>query len=467
MMKTSCRKMERKWRLSGLTVNYEAWKDCLQEYKVRIVSARSDNFSKMFDDNQRNPRQLFNSINKLLKCNSYLHVTASTHLCNNFLDFFATKIDNVRKGICASISLSSPSINVSYSGTVFSHFCTLDSYSLQKEVSQMKPVTSLLDPIPTSLFQSCFASLCPVVLSIINDSLCTGVVPPSFKIAAVTPVPKKTNVDYENLSNFRPISNLPFLVKILERVVASQLISHLTENNLFEPLQSGFRKFYSTETALVKVTNDLLIASDSGYFSILILLDLSAAFDTVDHLVLITRLETDFGVSDIALNWFRSYLSDRKQFVSMGRFRSKIYVVQSGVPQGSILGPLLFNIYIFTLGQLLRSLGLKFHLYADDTQIYIHTKPNDTVSVDFLSTCISKIKEWMSQNFLCLNSEKTEVMLIGSPHQLRKAGSITLSVDGSIMKFKTKLKNLGVIFDSNLTFEPHVLGTVKTYFFSS
>ncbi len=101
-------------------------------------------------------------------------------------------------------------------------------------------------------------------------------------------------------------------------MVASQLISHLTENNLFEPLQSGFRKFYSTETALVKVTNDLLIASDSGYFSILILLDLSAAFDTVDHLVLITRLEAVFGVSDIALNWFRSYLSDHKQFVFHG-----------------------------------------------------------------------------------------------------------------------------------------------------
>lgn len=130
-------------------------------------------------------------------------------------------------------------------------------------------------------------------------------------------------------------------------------------------MQSGFRKFYITETALVKVTNDLLIVSDSGYLSILIILDLRAAFDTVDHSVLITRLETVFGVSDAALNWFKSYLSDHKQFVSMDGFRSKTGVVQSGVPQGSILGPLIFNIYIFLLGQLLRSLGLKFHLYAD------------------------------------------------------------------------------------------------------
>ncbi len=167
---------------------------------------------------------------------------------------------------------------------------------------------SLVDPVPSCLFKSCFDSLYPVVLSIINDSLCTGVVPAALKIAAVTPVPKTNNMGFDNLNNFRLISNLPFLSKILEQTVAFQLLSHLSSNDLFEPLQSGFRKLHSTETALVKVTNDLLMASDSGRLSILILLDLSAAFDTIDHSILITRLETVFGVSDSALKWFKSYL---------------------------------------------------------------------------------------------------------------------------------------------------------------
>ncbi len=230
----------------------------------------------------------------------------------------------------------------------------------------MKSTTSLLDPIPTSLFKSCFDALCPAVLSIINDSLQTGVVPAALKIAAVTPVPKKENVALDDFNNFRPISNLPFLAKLLERIVASHLCNHLTVNNLFEPLQSGFRKFHSTETALVKVTNDLLMASDSGATSVLILLDLRAAFDTVDHSLLLTHLEIMFGVSGTALKWLRSYFTDRSQFVSMGGYRSDISSVSTGVPQGSVLGPLLFNIYLSPLGHLLRSLGLHYHLYADD-----------------------------------------------------------------------------------------------------
>ncbi len=144
------------------------------------------------------------------------------------------------------------------------------------------------------------------------------------------------------------------------------MCNHLTVNNLFEPLQSGFRKFHSTETALVKVTNDLLMASDSGATSVLILLDLRAAFDTVDHSLLLTHLEIMFGVSGTALKWLRSYFTDRSQFVSMGGYRSDISSVSTGVPQGSVLGPLLFNIYLSPLGHLLRSLGLHYHLYADD-----------------------------------------------------------------------------------------------------
>ncbi len=134
------------------------------------------------------------------------------------------------------------------------------------------------------------------------------------------------------------------MAKLLECIVASHLCDHLTVNNLFEPLQSGFRKFHSTETALVKVTNDLLMASDSGATSVLILLDLRAAFDTVDHSLLLTCLERMFGVSGTALKWLQSYFTDRSQFVSMGGYRSVISSVSTGVPQGSVLGPLLFTL---------------------------------------------------------------------------------------------------------------------------
>ncbi len=178
----------------------------------------------------------------------------------------------------------------------------------------------------------------------------------------------------------------------------------------------------------------MLIASDSGYFSILILLDLSAAFDTVDHLVLITRLDTVFGVS-IALNWFRSYLSDRKQFVSIGGFRSKIGVVQSGVPQGSILGPLLFNIYIFTLGQLLRSLGLKFHLYADDTQYlsellipYTPTRDLRSSETGLLTVPLTRLRSMGDRAFSSLAPKRWNSL----PIEIRQAKTLST--------FKSRLK---------------------------
>ncbi|KAK7909443.1 hypothetical protein WMY93_014127 [Mugilogobius chulae] len=250
----------------------------------------------------------------------------------------------------------------------------------------------LLDPIPSPFIKACFPIISPLITTIINSSLSNASVPQSLKLAAITPVLKKTGLDPDNLANYRPISNLPFLSKIIERVIASQLQAHLTSNNLFEPFQSGFRQKHSTETALLKVTNDILLSSDSGKLSILLLLDLTAAFDTISHSILLSRLKTSLYITGSAQSWLQSYLSNRQQFISINNCSSTIAPLSQGVPQGSVLGPLLFILYILPLGSIIRRHGLHFHCYADDIQLYVSTSSINAVTQSSLTQCLTDIK---------------------------------------------------------------------------
>ena len=197
---------------------------------------------------------------------------------------------------------------------------------------------------------------------------------------------KKSGLDPTDASSYRPISNLSVLSKLLERIVVRQLMTYLTDADLLPPLQSGFRPGHSTESAVLCVLSDILFAVDRGDFAALVLLDLSAAFDTVDHDIFLQRLESSFGIADVARDWFRSYLSGRRQFVCCGGIRSSAVPLICGVPQGSVLGPVLFILYVADLAALVESHGLTPHQYADDTQIYGSCSPSH---VDDLSSTIS------------------------------------------------------------------------------
>ena len=269
--------------------------------------------------------------------------------------------------------------------------------------------------LPTRLLREVLDTVGPTILLLINTCLSSGCVPAAFKHAVVQPLLKNPNLDPSILANFRPISQLPFLSKVLERVVYTQLQSHLATNNIHEKFQSGFKTSHSTETALLRVQNDLLLAADAGNPAILVLLDLTAAFDTVDHRILLSRLEQYVGLSGVALSWFQSYLSDRSFSVQLGDFFSSAAPLTCGVPQGSILGPILFLLYMLPLGEILATHNISFHCFADDVQLYLPLKGDGQVALHSLLDCLDDVRKWMGANFLNLNESKTEVAFFGNP----------------------------------------------------
>ncbi len=191
----------------------------------------------------------------------------------------------------------------------------------------------------------------------------------------------------------------------------------------------------------------MLLASDKGCISLLVLLDLSAAFDTINHDILIDWLQNYTGIQGQALRWFRSYLSDRYHFVYSNGESSQLSPVKYGVPQGSVLGPLLFSLYMLPLGNIIRKYGISFHCYADDTQLYSSTKPDETSKLSKLTECVKNIKDWTTNNFLLL--------IIGPKNSTQNFLDHNLQLDGCTVTSST-VKNLGVILDSNLSFENHI-----------
>ena len=192
-------------------------------------------------------------------------------------------------------------------------------------------------------------------------------------------------------------------------------------NDLLPSTQSGFRRGHSTETAVLKVYNDAVIASDKGEVTCLLLLDYSAAFDTVDHNILLTILEESFGITGSVLAWIRSFLTDRHQIFQVGPDRSPMVVVLYGLPQGTILGPQMYILYTADLESILERHGVMLHLYADDTQLYHHSRTNNLEqAIMKFEACLEDIVQWSSQRRLKLNPTKTELIWLDRAHAIER-----------------------------------------------
>ena len=460
--KQTKRRAERKWMQSGLEVHKQIFREQIKNYKHLLEVAQTSYYrSKLENCDQK---QLFRAVDKLCANKSEKalpDVEDSDDLANQFASFFDDKLYKLRRGIDESPA-TKVSVDLHYRCTTsFKHFHQVDEEEVRKIIMESPTTSCHADPIPTGLLKNCCDELLPVITKIVNLSLSTGVFPVSYKIAHVVPLLKKCNLEKENLSNYRPISNLTFVSKVIERVVSKQLNDYLHANHLHTRTQSAYRKFHSTETAMLRVMNDMLCAVDKHNQVVLVLLDLSAAFDTIDQDLLLHRLSERFGIHDTTLAWFKSYLSGRCQSVIIDNAVSNKHVLHCGVPQGSVLGPQLFTMYISPVEDIFTAHNLETMTYADDTQIYVIFKQSDVFSVlTNLEKCIADVKAWMIQNKLKLNDTKTELMHATSRF-IETDVFPPMVIGTSSIAPASEARDLGILIDEKLQLSKHITNTCR------
>ncbi len=400
-------------------------------------------------------RNLFRTFNSLLCPPSPPPTTSIT--ADDFATFFTNKTKTISSQFSPPLT-QDPQPTRSTDQTPIFSFCPLTEAEVSKLLLSSHPTTCPLDPIPTHLLQAISPTLLPA-LTHINTSLLTGIFPTTFKQARVTPLLKKTTLNTSLLENYRPVSLLPFIAKTLERVVFNQVSLFLSQNNKLDAKQSGFRSGHSTETALLSVTEALRIAKADSKSSVLILLDLSATFDTVNHQILLSTLSS-LDITGIPLRWFESYLIGRSFRVAWGGEVSKAHKLVTGVPQGSVLGPLLFSTYTTSLAPIIQAHGFSYHFYADDTQLYLSFRPDDPTVAARISGCLADISAWMKEHHLQLNLAKTELLVFPATPTLQHDFPIQLG--SSTITPSALVRNLGVIFDGQLTFKEHIAKTARS-----
>jgi hypothetical protein len=465
------RKYERRWRKSKKDHDRNIYLEQKQIVIDKIKIAKESYYRGQVEA-CNDQKDLYKIVDELLNrknINVLPTFESPKAMADCFSEFFREKIARIRHELENVRSINPDSDKeiqpvVSY----LEHLAPTTVEELTKIVMSTKSKSCSLDPIPTTLLKEHIDVLAPSLVEIVNLSFKEGSIPSSEKRALVRPLLKKKDLDAENLKNYRPVSNLSYLSKLVERIAAKRLNEHMSINNLNEKFQSAYKPQHSCETALLRVQSDILEAVDNKKCILLVLLDLSAAFDTIDHSTLMKRLHNIFGLRGSAYMWFDNYLKNRTQSVIIDDKQSALWTLLFGVPQGSVLGPLLFILYTSPLGKLLRDLGVMYHFYADDTQIYLSFDLlNIGDAISKMENVISKVREWMADNFLCLNDDKTEFMVITSDRRLSKLASHVpvIHIGEESINTSPHARNIGFIFDQTLSLDKQIASTCKSAWF--
>ncbi len=452
------------------TAIYEARKINLDTYnnilKKNIRTAKKIYYDNCFKNYKHDIKKTWSKINDILCRNKNkkkfpefftiggTRISDKNVIANKFNEFFV----NIGPELARNVRVDNPQKSYKHylrskTGLLF-RFREVNTELVSKIIGELKPKTSCgFDGFSMKLIKLIELQIVGPVTSIINQMLNTGIFPDDLKIAKVVPLFKKG--DDTIFSNYRPISLLPAISKIFEKVIYKQVYDFFKLNKLLYPSQYGFRQGHSTELAAMELVDKIIQDMDKNEIPLNIYLDLSKAFDTLDHDILIDKLYS-YGFRDNALGLFKSYLSNRKQFVEFNDAKSELLPLQTGVPQGSVLGPLLFIIYINDIANV--SNFFKCIIYADDTTLYstlsaCNLRADNGYDNTFINNEIDKISEWLKINKLSINVSKSKCMFFHTTR--RKSPEIELMLDNSVIERVNEFNFLGIVIDSNLSWKNH------------
>ena len=484
------RKLERIFKRTGNEDDNIRFKLQRTKCSLLVEQKRDSYFTVAFENCKGNSKAIFDTYNKVVGNSSGKHAhilpdlddydNDNFKLASSFNQYFIEKVQKARDCIHNELQLikqpqysfiDNDFINNSIDSTQYlSDFEPCDLDELKNIIREHGIKTTLkIDLVSSGLMQECVDPLLPHLLDLVNTSLKTGSID-GVKLAYVAPLIKNlTDVDYLQKSSYRPISNLSFISKLVERVVAKRLNQHMTSNSLHVDSQHGYKAGHSTETLLVKFMNDILVAIDKNRGIVVLLVDLSSAFDTVQHDILMKILRDSLYIRGTALKWFQSFLTGRTQAVVINGVESEWLSVSCGVPQGSVLGPILFNIYCRHIHCVFEDCGFSSSSYADDNSAIKTFALFNQVNTlfDDIPKCISKLKMYMNNHYLKLNDSKTEIIVFGSSKfkdQLTLNGTFLDS--GQCIRFTDNVKYLGVWFDSLLDMDNQIQKVVSSSYAS-
>lgn len=448
---------------SGSEAHYEYYKSLRNTTTQTIRREKKAYLNHKFLN--KNPKELWSELSKFnigRKRSSELPVGLRNpeEINNHFIDSVDSLVRSV-KGDNSALNDFYQSNVVSEIESRFSfHFVT--EHKISNILQSIKTNAVGVDEISIKMIRMCFPAIISPITHIVNECLRLSIFPSVWKIAKIYPLNKVQPPS--SFGDLRPLSILPVLSKVLERVMVEQLNNHVENNNILPKYQSGFRAGYSCSTALLNIVDDILCAHDKNMVTAVVLLDFSKAFDTINHQLLFSKLHY-IGLSDNAIKMFRSCFEDRFQCVEVDNSCSNLLRITHGVAQGSILGPLLYSIYTCDLLKSLKH--CRYHLYADDTQLYYSFNLADVSAANALINEDLKSLTSISNNHqLKINLKKSSFLVFG-PHEAATyvRNNLNININNDSLSPVESARNLGLIIDSNLNFDAHVKKLLQSSYF--